>query len=46
MTNKHRRNFIKRSLCLLAVVTTGMAGMLKPLLAFAERNSKAFSAET
>ena len=46
MAHKHRRNFIKRSLCLLAIVTTGMAGMLKPLLAFAGRNSKAFIAET
>jgi len=46
MTDKHRRSFIRRSLCLLAALTTGMAGLLQPLLALAERNSKAFAAET
>lgn len=46
MTDKHRRSFIKRGLCLLAALTTGMAGLLQPLLALAERNSKAFAAET
>ena len=46
MTDKHRRNFIKRSLCLLAAFTTGMTGLLKPLIAFAARNSQAFAAET
>ena len=46
MQNENRRNFIRRTLCLLAVVATGITGLLKPLIAFAERNSKAFSAET
>ena len=46
MADENRRSFIKRSACLLAMFMTGMAGILKPLLAFAERNSKAFTAET
>ncbi|MGH8120430.1 MAG: thiosulfate oxidation carrier protein SoxY [Gammaproteobacteria bacterium] len=46
MTDGHRRSFIKNSLCLLGMVMAGMAGLLKPLVACAERNSKAFTAET
>ena len=46
MTRENRRNFIKRSLCLLATLTAGVTGMLHPLPALAERNSKAFSAAT
>lgn len=46
MTNKNRRSFLTRSLCLLAALTTGITGLLQPLLALAERNSKAFAAET
>ena len=46
MTTGNRRSFIKNSLCLLAMFTTGMTGILKPLLAFAERNSRAFSVDT
>lgn len=43
MTDENRRNFIKRSLSLLAAL---MAGMFKSMPAFAERNSRAFTAET
>lgn len=46
MTDENRRNFIRRNLCLLAVLATGVTGLLKPLIACAERNSKAFTAET
>ena len=46
MTTETRRSFIKRSLCLLAVIAAGITGLLKPLKVLAERNSKAFSAET
>jgi len=46
MTDENRRSFIRRSLCLLTLFTTGIAGILKPLVAFAARNSKAFTAET
>ena len=46
MTGENRRNFIKHSLSLLAVFATGMAGMFKSPPAFAERNGKAFAAET
>src|SRR3990172_10862683 len=46
MMDKHRRSFIKRGLSLLAVLTTGIMGLLQPLLAVDERKSKAFAAET
>jgi sulfur-oxidizing protein SoxY len=46
MTDEYRRSFLRRSLYLLATLATGITGMLKPLIAFAERNSKAFAAET
>lgn len=46
MTDENRRSFIQRGLCLLAVLTTGITGLLQPLIAFAERNNKAFTAET
>lgn len=46
MAYLHRRNFIKRCLCLLALLTGGTAGLLKPLLAFTQRNGEAFGADT
>jgi sulfur-oxidizing protein SoxY len=46
MTDENRRSFIRHSLCLLAALTTGITGVLKPLIALAERNSRAFAAGT
>ena len=41
-----RRNFISRLLSGSTLILAGVSGLLKPLLAFADRNMDAFSAET
>jgi Predicted secreted protein len=45
MINRTRRLLIKSGLLALAAVTTGVTVLLKPLLAFAERNNRAFTRE-
>lgn len=44
--NRLRRTFIKGSMIAITAMATGMAGLLKPVIAFAARNSEAFAAET
>jgi sulfur-oxidizing protein SoxY len=44
--NTGRRLFIKGSLIAITAAATGVFSLLKPLVAFAAKNRKAFSAET